>query len=50
MSSQRYDEISTRSLELAETSRSRVSTEAASLFTAVGGSWQTAWEHDPPKP
>lgn len=30
--------------------RSRVSTEAASLFTAVGGSWQTAWEHDPPKP
>lgn len=30
--------------------RGRVSTEARDLFTAVGGSWQSAWEHDGPKP
>ena len=26
----------------------RVSTEAHDLFSTVGGSWQTAWEQDPP--
>lgn len=30
------------------TFQQRVSTEALDLFSAVGGSWQTAWEQDSP--